>query len=64
MSGISTSLALVDPSGKKALGFVRGEHPELKNGAKLFNVRKELRTQDSVVFYLLDSFEIAESDAA
>jgi hypothetical protein len=54
----------VDPSGKKALGFVRGEHPELKNGAKLFNVRKELRTQDSVVFYLLDSFEIAESDAA
>lgn len=64
LSGVSTSLTLIDPSGKKALGFVRGEHPELKSGARLFNVRKELRTQDSVVFYLLDSFEIDESEPA
>ena len=64
MSGMSTSLSLIDANGKKSIGFVRGEHPELKNGAKLFNVSKELRTQDSVVYYLLNSFEIAEPDAA
>lgn len=64
ISGACTSLALVDSSGKKVLGFVRGEHPELKNGARLFNVHKELRNQDSVVFYLLDSFEIADAQAA
>ena len=37
------------------------DYPELKNGARLFNVRKTLQQQDSVVFYLLDSFEIANA---
>lgn len=64
MSGKSTSLTLIDPNGKKALGFVRGEHPELQDGVKLFNVQKTLKQQDSVVFYLLDSFEIEQSNAA
>ena len=53
LNGVSTSLVLVEPNGKRALGFARGEHPELKNGARLFNVRKTLQQQDSVVFYLL-----------
>lgn len=61
LNGVSTSLVLVEPNGKRALGFARGEHPELKNGARLFNVRKTLQQQDSVVFYLLDSFEIANA---
>lgn len=63
MSGVSTSLSLVDASGRKTIAFVRGEHPELRNGAKLFNVKKQFRQQDSVAFYLLDSFEIADEAA-
>ena len=63
-SGISTSLTLVDGSGKAALGFIRGEHPEIKAGVQLCNVKKQLKQQDSVVFYLLDSFEITGSENA
>ena len=63
MSGVSTSLSLVDASGRKTIAFIRGEHPELHNGAKLFNVKKQFRQQDSVAFYLLDSFEIADEAA-
>ena len=63
MSGVSTSLSLVDENGRKTIAFVRGEHPELRNGAKLFNVKKQFRQQDSVAFYLLDSFEIADEAA-
>ena len=58
-NGISTSLTLVDASGKTALGFIRGAHPEIKAGVQLSNVKKQIKQQDSVVFYLLDSFEIA-----
>ena len=64
MNGVSTSLALVQADGKKALGFVRGPHPELKSGVKLFNVRKTQKQQDSVVFYLLDSFDYDDTEAA
>lgn len=63
-SGISTSLTLVDGSGKAALGFIRGEHPEIKAGVQLCNVKKQLKQQDSVVFYLLDSFEITGTENA
>lgn len=61
MSGISTSLMLQTPDGKKLLGFVRGAHPELKGGVKLFNVRKSQRQKDSVVYYELDSFELEDA---
>lgn len=61
MSGVSTSLMLQLPDGKKLLGFVRGAHPELKGGVKLFNVRKSQRKKDSVVYYELDSFELEEA---
>ena len=64
MSGVSTSLALVQADGKKALAFVRGKHPELRAGVKLFNVKKTQKQQDSVVFYLLDSFDYDDSEAA
>ncbi len=61
MSGVSTSLMLELPDGKKLLGFVRGAHPELKGGVKLFNVRKSQKKKDSVVYYELDSFELEEA---
>ena len=64
MNGVSTSLVLLAPDDKKVLAFARGAHPELRRGAKLFNVRKTLKQQDSVAFYLLDSFEIYEESAA
>ena len=59
MNGVNTQLSLVDAAGKEVLGYARGEHPELRPGAGLFNVRKTFRQVDSVSFYLLDSFEIA-----
>lgn len=64
MNGITTQLVLQDNAGKKALGFIRGEHAELRQGARLHNVQKQLKQQDSVVFYLLNSFEIAQDEAA
>ena len=63
MSGVSTSMVLQTTNGKKVLGFVRGAHPELKGGARLFNVRKTRRQKDSVVYYELESFEIEEAAA-
>lgn len=59
MSGVNTQLTLADAAGKMVLGYARGEHPELRPGAELFNVRKTFKQKDSVSFYLLDSFEIA-----
>lgn len=64
MTGISTSLVLQFPDGKNFLGFVRGTHPELRVGAKLFNVQKTLRKQKSTVYYELHSFEVENSQAA
>lgn len=64
MTGISTSLVLQFPDGKKYLGFVRGTHPELQAGAKLFNVQKTLRKQQSTVYYELHSFEVENRQAA
>ena len=64
MSGTSTSLVLTEPGGKKALAFVQGSHPELKKGMGLFNVKKQLKQQDSVVFYLLSGYDCLEQDAA
>lgn len=61
---ISTSLMLQDADGKRTLAFARGAYPELKVGVKLFNVKKTLKRQDNVAFYLLDSFEIAGENAA
>ena len=61
MSGISTGLVLQTPNGKKFLGFARGVHPELKNGAKLFNVQKSKRQKDSIVYYELGSFEVEDA---
>lgn len=64
MSGMNTSLILEDPDGKRALAYVQGTHPELKPGMSLFNVKKELKQQDSVVFYLLHGYDCAMENAA
>ncbi len=64
MTGISTSLVLQAPDGRKYLGFVRGSHPELQFGARLYNVQKTLRKHQNTVYYELDSFEVENSQAA
>ena len=64
MSGMNTSLILEDSDGKRALAYVQGTHPELKPGMSLFNVKKELKQQDSVVFYLLHGYDCAMDNAA
>lgn len=61
---VSTSLMLNDPSGKKALAFYRGRDARLRNGAMLVHVKKTLKQQDSVVFYLMESFEVLDSAVA
>lgn len=62
-SGVSTSLMLMLPDGKKLLAYVRGAHPELTSGVGLYNVKKSMKKKDSVVYYELDSFEIGEKAA-
>ena len=55
---------LTDTEDRKLLAFVRGPHNELQPGVRICNVRKTLKKQDSVAFYILDSFEIFNENAA
>jgi len=64
MSGVNTSLILEDPSGKRALAYVQGVHPELKSGMELYNVKKELKQRDSVVYYLISGYDCDTEQAA
>ena len=64
MNGVSTSLVLTDTENRKLLAFVRGSHNELQPGVRICNVRKTLKKQDSVAFYILDSLEIFNENAA
>ena len=40
---------------------MRGEHPELAVGVVLANAKLEKRQKDTVVYYMLEEFKIAET---
>ena len=61
MNSSSTQLKLESSQGDKLEAFVRGEHPELAVGIVLANAKLEKRQKDTVVYYMLEEFKIAET---
>lgn len=66
MNGVSTMVALDYPDKTTVNAYARGDHPNLIPGAKLAGVKLVKRQQDTVVFYVLETYEIvgAEEKAA
>lgn len=58
MSESSTLVMMETPQKKQIYAYVRGVHPELTRGIQLLNVKLTTHTQDTVVFYVLESYEI------
>ena len=62
MSGSSTLVTLRAPDGKQIPAFARGARPELSTGTVLSNVKLTMRQQDTVAFYVLESYEIVPQE--
>ena len=63
MSGSSSTLVtLRAPDGKQIPAFARGARPELSAGTVLSNVKITMRQQDTVAFYVLESYEIVPQE--
>lgn len=58
---ISVRLVLESMEGKKLNAFAQGEHPKLAPGTELFQVNLTMHRQDSVVFHVLNSYQIIPS---
>lgn len=58
---ISIRLVLESMEGKKLNAFAQGEHPKLAPGTELFQVNLTMHRQDSVVFHVLNSYQIIPS---
>ena len=58
MNGSNTLVTLDTPNNKQLYAFARGVRPELKSGTRLFNVKLVTKTQDTVVFYVLESYAV------
>lgn len=61
INSTSTQLRLESSQGDKLEAFVRGEHPELAVGVVLVDVKLEKRQKDTVVYYMLEKFKIADT---
>ena len=62
MSGSSTLVTLRAPDGKQFPAFARGARTELHAGTVLEKVKLAMRQQDTVAFYVLESYEIAAQE--
>ena len=58
MSGSNTLVNLETPEKKQTYAYVRGVRPELTPGTQLSHVRLTTRKQDTVVFCVLESYEV------
>ncbi len=58
MTSTNTRLVLESPEGKKINAFVRGTHPELTVGVLLTETKLATRKQDTVVFYILEDYQV------
>ena len=58
MSGSNTLINLETPEKKQTYAYVRGVRPELTPGTQLSHVRLTTRKQDTVVFCVLESYEV------
>lgn len=61
MTAKSTSLTLEDKDGKVVQAFVYGELPDLSSGVRLKNVKLTQKKHDTVVFYILEHYEIVSA---
>ena len=57
-----TLVTLRAPDGKQIPAFARGARPELSAGTVLSNVKITMRQQDTVAFYVLESYEIVPQE--
>lgn len=64
MSGSSTVVSLEYPDKKIVNAYARGEHPDLVSGARLSGVKLTKRQQDTVVFYILETYQIVDMKQA
>ena len=61
MSGSNTLVNLETPEKKQLYAYVRGARPELVSGAQLSHVKLTTRKQDTVIFYVLETYEVFRS---
>lgn len=61
INSTSTQLRLESSQGDRLEAFVRGEHPELAVGVVLVDVKLDKRQKDTVVYYILEKFRIADT---
>ena len=64
MSSVSTVVTLEYPNGTTLNAYARGEHPELVPGARLSGVKLAKRQQDTVVFYILEAYQVVDTKQA
>lgn len=56
----NTQLVVESTKGSRADAFVLGLHPELKAGLTLTNVKMQMKQKDTVVYYILEDYRIAD----
>ena len=64
MNGSSTVVSLEYPGKKLVSAYARGEHPQLVPGVMLSGVKLVKRQQDTVVFYVLEAYQIVSVQQA
>ena len=64
MSSQSTAVVLKDAEGRTVKAFARGLHAALTPGAALTQVKLSVKKQGTVVFYFLESYELADGRRA
>ena len=62
MQSTTTVLKLKNAEGKEISAFAQGEHPMLAPGTVLVNTKLTTRKQDSVTYYVLESYDILPPD--
>ena len=63
MTATNMTLRLKGADGKELTAFAQGEHPLLVPGTMLSSARLSTRKQDTVVYYVLESYKITEPQA-
>lgn len=62
MQSTTTVLKLKNAEGKEISAFAQGDHPMLVPGTVLVNTKLTTRQQDSVTYYVLESYDILPPD--
>ena len=64
MSSTNTRLVLESPDGKQVNAFARGKRPDLTVGTLLTGTKLATRKQDTVVFYILEDYQVVSLQQA